>query len=209
MAYVPVAGTVMVELIQTLDTEIIENTLYFEQTGAWTVAALNTLGADIASWWETDVAPSMSAALGLQRVELTDLTTQTAAAVTVTTGLPVFGVHDLEASPNNVAPAISFHTANRGRSFRGRNYLSGIPSDHVVINRVQGTTIAALTAAYNALLGVATGNACTWVVVSRYSGIDPVTKKPIPRAAGVATPIEVAVFTDTVVDSQRNRLPNR
>jgi len=42
-----------------------------------------------------------------------------------------------------------------------------------------------------------------------FGGVDPDTGKPIPRAEGVTTPVQSVVITDTIVDSQRRRLPGR
>jgi hypothetical protein len=48
----------------------------------------------------------------------------------------------------------------------------------------------------------------TWVIASRFSGVDG-DGKPIPRAVGVTTPVTSVVIVDGIVDSQRRRLPGR
>jgi len=45
-------------------------------------------------------------------------------------------------------------------------------------------------------------------VASRFSGVDG-DGKPIPRTAGVVTPISNVIVVDRVLDSQRRRLPGR
>lgn len=210
MASVPVPGTVEVELVQGLDGEIIENTLYFHKTGGWSVPEMQGLAGDLVSWWDTEMQGAFTTGTALINVIVTDLTGPEGGKIEFTTGLPLAGSGNEESMPNNVAPAITFHTASRGRSFRGRNYISGIPASQCNGNRLLGAYGDFLTAAYNALLAVATANACEWVVVSRYSGTAIVDgkKKAVPRVTGISTPILSASFKDLVVDSQRNRLPN-
>ena len=208
MPFIPVAGTVEAELLMTLDDENVENTLYFEHTGAWTVEELGDLGAALNDWWFAYYRPPQSSSLAYRGVKLTDLTSETAAGLEVPRVPTAFGEQPGEAMASNVAPCISFRTGSRGRSFRGRNYIAGIPEAAVTQNTVIGDWLAAMTAAYNALLDVATAQSCTWVVVSRYSGMGGTPRRPIPREAGIATPVIVASFTDATVDSQRRRLPN-
>lgn len=208
MASVLVPGTVECEVLMLLDGEGIENTLYFNHTGAWSVTEETDLANDMITWWGTHFSPPMSNQLVLHAVRVTDLTSLTGAQVEIAPGSSFVGGQPTEPMSNNVAPAISFHTASRGRSFRGRNFISGIPIDAVNSNSVITSWEAAMTAAYMQLLVVATANGAEWVVVSRFSGVDPVTHKPIPRATGISTPVVSAVFTDSVVDSQRRRLPN-
>jgi hypothetical protein len=209
MPFVPVANTAEFELVQELDGETIENTLYFRRGTAWTAAQLATAAAFLASWWETNMAPNLGAALNLVRIECTDLGSSTGPSLTFVTGMPIPGVIGSPTCALNVAPAIKFKTESRGRSFTGRNYISGFVENAVNSSRLDAPTSENVTAAYQLLVEDGLDIGLTWVVVSRYSGIDPTTKKPIPRVAGVATPITTATFTDNVVDSQRRRLPNR
>lgn len=210
MASVLIPGTVEAEILMRLDSQEIENTLYFNKTGAWTPAEENDLALDLITWWGTHYSPPMSNMLVLHSVKITDWTSLTGAQVEVAPGSPFVGGQATEAMSNNVAPAISFHTASRGRSFRGRNYISGVPIDVVTQNTLLTAWTDAMVAAYTALFDVATANGCVWVVASRFSGVEIVDgkKRAIPRAEGITTPVTAAIFTDQTVDSQRNRLPN-
>ena len=196
------------ELLFGLGGETIENLLYFNQVGAWTPAAITALGLALIDWWGVNMAPNLSTAIALIEVFGTDLTSPTGSAVSISTGLPLTGESVSEPMSNNVAPCISLRTASRGRSFRGRNYIGGIPENLVSGNIITGSWLTAVAAAYLGIKEVATENGCDWVVVSRFSGVDPVTKDPIPRAEGISTPILSVLFVDNVVDSQRKRLPN-
>ena len=65
-----------------------------------------------------------------------------------------------------------------------------------------------LKLAYEGLPSVATVAGYTWVVASRFSGVD-AEGDPIPRAAGITTPITTVLIVDNLVDSQRRRLSGR
>jgi hypothetical protein len=69
--------------------------------------------------------------------------------------------------------------------------------------------MTAVLGAYNALGALLEPAGATWVVISRFSGVDPITHRPIPRSEGITTPIDNAAFTDNKSDSQRRRLPGR
>ena len=208
MPFIPVANTVMAELLFSLDNENLENTLYFEKAGAWEVVDIQALGTALNNWCVAQYLPPQVNSLAFRGTQLTDLTTESSAGLEMPQSPPEFGDQVTDAMPANVAPCISFRTGSRGRSFRGRNYIAGIPEGVVAGNRFSGDWAAAMTAAYNNLIAIAADLDCTWVVVSRYSGMGGTPRRPIPRAAGVTTPVLSASFTDNIVDSQRRRLPN-
>jgi len=210
MAYVPVENTVEVEMRYLLDDEPAENTLYFHKPAGWIASTMITLGASLKDWWETFMQPAQSVHAQLREIYITDLTSPTATAISYTTGLPLPGALAGEAMPNNIAPCISFRTAQRGRSYRGRNYLLGLNIDQVSGNNIVGAYQTAILAAYSELITLAGDATATWCVVSRYSGVVVVDgkRKPVPRETGISTPINSVLFVDTTVDSQRGRLPN-
>jgi hypothetical protein len=207
MASVPVSNTAQVELLYTLGGEGIENTLYFEFPATITLADLTELKGALSTWWTDEMQEHFALSLGLHAIRLTDLTSPTSPGVELPVSPVKTGLVNADPLPNNVAPCISFRTALRGRSFRGRNYLSGLPDTVQSGNTIQDGVLGGLQVAYNELLDLAAAVGCTWVVVSRYSGIHAVTKKPIPRASGITTPVVAASFADNIVDSQRRRLP--
>lgn len=210
MPFVPVENTVMAELRYTWDNEPVENTLYFRSADAPSAASMLALGNAIITWWGVSLQSSIADVVEFREVYLTDLTTATGPAVTANTGLPLLGSANNEPVPSNVAPCISFRTDMRGRSFRGRNYLIGLPGDSVDSNTINATYLSDMVAAYQDLMALVASVDFVWVVVSRYSGSTIVDGKkvPTPRTAGIATEVTTVVFTDNIVDSQRGRLPN-
>jgi predicted PhzF superfamily epimerase YddE/YHI9 len=203
MAFVPIANTAMAELRMTLFGQQIENTLYFHYSANPVVAELNILADDLIDWWDTDLSTVLSSEIELREVHVTNLTTVSSAAVTVTPASETRGKDDSPSVPGNVAFVVSFRTINRGRSFRGRNYVPAIPSDQVTGNTVASGVVIALVASYTALRGRHTdlGDG-EWVVASRFSG-------GAPRVSGVISTVTSVVAVDSFVDSQRRRLTGR
>lgn len=209
MPFVPVANTVLAEFRQTCDTQQVENTLYFEFLSAPSLGELNSLGSALVDWWRSEIAPHVWVGVELREVVLSDLSSASSLQATIVPTPDALGELNLAPLPNNVSLTVSFRTGLRGRSFRGRNYVIGLVKDQTVTaNTFASSLLTTFQAAYTALLAVASAESVSWVVVSRFSGVDG-AGHPIPRAAGVTTPVTSVVIVDDVVDSQRRRLPGR
>lgn len=209
MPFVPVANTVEFELRSILDSQKVENTLYFGRGFAPTAVQMLAMANLLAGWWATEVADYTSNDVELVEVYATDLTSASGPTASYIPPSTLTGGVAVPALSNNVSLCVSFRTANRGRSYRGRNYVVGLTTDAVVQNTVQTAYLDEIQQAYDLLPSLGTATGWTWYVVSRYSGVDPTTGKPIPRVTGVRTPVTAAVIIDPTVDSQRRRLPGR
>lgn len=203
MAFVPAPQTIQAEMRFLWSTQRVENVLYFQGSGGVTTTLMQTLGNNLIGWWNTNRKPTASTQLQLVEVYLTDLTTETSPTVSVVTGLPSAGANAAESMPFNVSLCMSFRTNGRGRASRGRNYLLGLTEGDTVGNTVASTFTSPALTAYNALIGAGTFTpGLQWCVVSRqFHGVD--------RATALVQPITSVLFVDTVVDSQRRRLPGR
>ena len=209
MPFVPVPNTVMVEVRCELDGQQIENTLYFSKPDGWNAETGIALGGDILTWWTTLMSVPLADAVNLVEIYVTDLSSATGFAVSQPAPVPApSGDVALPAGPNQNALCVSFKTAFRGRSFRGRNYVSGYAREDVSSNDLSVTRTAETLAAYNGLFPIANAWGGDWVVVSRYSGKLP-NGDPAPRVTGIATPITAVVAVDRTIDSQRRRTPGR
>lgn len=202
MAFIPVANTVMAELRFTLDGQQVENTLYFQRASPWTAPLGVLLGDHLLTWWEDNMSPALSDNIALDSVHVTDLTAVDGFAVDSVPDGSIPGAIGGDALPNNCAVCISFRSASRGRSGRGRNYICGLARDSVVANTLTSGAGISFVAAYNALPAVAGASAATWVIVSRF--LD-----GAPRAAGITRSITTVILLDLTIDSQRRRLPGR
>jgi hypothetical protein len=204
MVYVPAGNVAQANLRYTWDGQQVENTLYFELGGSfWDTNLLEILGADLASWWQNNMAASLSSTLTLREVYCVDLSSQTGPTGTFVPNPLPSGADITASAPNNVSFAVSFRTAGRGRSSRGRNYVPGLTEQHIEDNEVIPTMVTFLTDAYSELLSQSTfTSTISWVVVSRYANKQ-------PRTQALVQPVTAVLATDSVVDSQRKRLPKR
>lgn len=203
MAYVPAANVAMVELRYVFDQEQCENTLYFQASASLSPSLMTTLAADITGWWQTNIKPVQVDNLKLFEVHVTDLTTATSPTVTYNTGLPQQGLLTGDPLPHNCALCISFRTANRGRSSRGRNYHFGFEEGDVTGSLVDQSLVDTIVAAYATLIGAGSlTSGLQWCVVSRFGG-------GVARTAALVQPVTAVLAIDNVIDSQRRRLPGR
>lgn len=203
MPFIPVANTIEAEMRYAMAAQRVENTLYFRPTVGNDDPSLIGLGNALLLWFNNFMDVAMPAAVQLREIHMTDLSSATAPVHTTIPPTPgLFGARPGDLSPNNVSLCTSFRTANRGRSFRGRNYLCGIVTDDVVNSTVEDPLVTDVTAAYAALLAAPFATDWEWVIVSRFTD-------NAPRVAGVATPVTSVVVVDRTVDSARRRLPGR
>lgn len=203
MAFVPVSGAVMAEIRMSLDSQLIENTLYFRSRAEAIDPTLTGLGNALLLWWTTSYRVKLPDSVTLREIYLTDLNSATGPTHTAPAPAPApAGLAATPVMPNNVTIAVSFRTGLRGRSYRGRNYFGALGEGQISSNTLDGATQAGIIAAYNALLTGDVADDWEWGVVSRFSG-------GVPRAAGVFTPVTAVLITDSIVDSQRRRLPGR
>lgn len=203
MPFVPVSDTIEVDMRMRLDGQRIENTLYFFKIGGWASADVPVVYNAMLLWWNAELAVPLSNQLTLAEIGIVDLSSDSGFSYDIPTPVPNPAGDSAEPPlPNNVALCVSFRTAGRGRSRRGRNYVPGLVRTSVNNNTVDNTTAGTISDAYNELLTVAPTFDGVWVVVSRY-------EDGAPRVAGITTPITAATIVDHTVDSQRRRLPGR
>lgn len=204
MAFIPVPGGIQAELRYNLLGQRTENVLWFRtpSLAVPTVADLTDVAEMLSTWWNASVKPLQGANTTLREIYLTGQNAADGASYTYTTGLPVDGTLSGEALPNNCALVVSLRTEKRGRSYRGRVYHMGITEGVCNGNQVTDTYANNVVSAYDALISDAATAGFNLVVCSRRSG-------NAPRASGVLTTVIDALLVDTVIDSQRRRLPGR
>lgn len=200
MSYIPAADVAKTVLSFVMDEQIISNTLYWLTAGGWDETALENLADAVIDWATTHLLPNLYASLVLTAVEATDQSSETGPSVTVpVTSGGTGGVSSGGTATNHTAGCVTFRTAERGRSSRGRNYVGGIPQADITGGTTIGAgLIAEILAAYGNLDDVELSETVTHVVVSRYHDLAPRTTAAI---------LPVTTYTmDDAVDSQRRRL---
>jgi hypothetical protein len=202
MAFIPVPNTAQFNIRQTYLGERIENTLYARNPTGWTPVALANIATILRDWYTTQLRAPLSNQLVLREVYAVDLASVSGPTATVSVTNDPGGAGTAQPMPGSVALCVSLRTANRGRSFRGRNYVAGFTEDHVNGNQFTSSIVTSITTAYDGLLAVFSGGGVEWVVVSRFSN-------GLPRTTGIATAVTDALVVDSNVDSQRRRLAGR
>lgn len=204
--FVPATRTGLVEIIGTLLGNEAVNTLFVQFATTITEAILTTLADTIKDWWVNNNMSHISDGYTFTSVRATDLTSDSGPSVLKTYTPVNGGTSDATRLPGNVTLAQKFATTKRGRSFRGRNFLAGVPNtallstDH---NQVTGTFITNILNDWTELYAhlAAMTPVGTWVVCSKFSG-------GAPRTSAVLTPV-VAVEINPSLDSMRRRLDQR
>jgi hypothetical protein len=203
MAFVPVPDTVLVELRFDYFGQKIENTLYFRKLGGSSTAQATGLMNDLEVWWTSLLSTYLSEDISLRELNVTDLSSVSGYSVSQSTPTPhPTGQIVAAGMPGSVALCVSLRTPNRGRSYRGRNYVCGLAETNVIGNTVDSSIVAGVLGSYQGIPSSIVSSAWDWVVVSRFNG-------GAPRVTGVATDITSVVIVDDFVDSQRRRLTGR
>jgi hypothetical protein len=203
MAFIPVVNVAEVVLGCSVNSQDVFTVHNFLFPGAITAGDLDDLAVTVANAWGAELAPLLSVAITLNFVRCTDLTTVSAPVrefFPSTNNVGEVGANPLS---NNSALVVSYQTANRGKSFRGRTYQGGLPvtaAGNAIT--VTGSFQLALAAAMTGFMDdIEVGQGVTQVIVSRVSN-------KVPRSSGLATPV-TTMSVNTALDSMRSRLEGR
>lgn len=199
--YIPVPNTAKVDWIFSTPGGVAMNSLYFEKGSALTEADLTAIAAAAEDAWESQISSIAATTVSLDRTVVTDLTTDSSGQVTDPGGIS--GGNSSEQLPDNSTVAISFRSALRGRSFRGRVFHVGLNVDNVANDSIGPSNATIFATKYQAAVDAiaASVSGLTHVVVS-------LCHDNTWRTTGVTTPV-TSIQVDPILDSMRNRLPGR
>jgi hypothetical protein len=175
-----------------------------------TSVQVQTMANSCLTAWRSVFLPLMSNFAGHESTTVTDLDTVTGFEQTDSPGT-ADGTVTTGPSPAASSMVVSMRTALRGRSFRGRQYMSGLPIASMLDpQKWTPAAVASYDAAWISYLGTLAGLAIplTLSVVSFYSGTDHTIPghrpKPIRRVVPIATTITLT-NADQRIGSQRRR----
>lgn len=198
--FVPGQDVMQVEVIGSINTIPCENVLYFKHISAITPAVAQALVDSVRAYWVTNFLPLLATQVALKHTYGTDLTTQTSPTYTSALVGPTTGAQAGDMLPRNDSLSISFRSANRGKSSRGRNYWWGFVESQVTNSLVSAGHVSNIVAEYAGMIGAGAVSAgWTWGVFSRKT-------LGAWRTAGLFQPITSVIVVDDLVDSQRGRL---
>lgn len=200
MPFIPVPNTAAVSIGFINNGKPGSNNIHFSKATPWSLADLSALGTYIQTWFSTFPLAQAHTLFSWQDYRIMDLETASSPVLEQNFSSVITGLETSNPLPNNVAFVVTFRTVNRGRSFRGRIYQSGIAEAHCNGNLVTTTYANAIEGFWDYPAST-TPPAGSWhSVVSRFSN-------NAPRAAGINTPV-TGYDTNTQVDTQRRRMPN-
>lgn len=204
MVFIPALNVAMVSWRYTQSGQQTENRTFFLRDGTISPTNLAELAEACSDWWVANLRDWSGVHLTLREVYAVDLTTVSSPSAThVETPAPV-GVFPGTPLPNNVTLAVSFRTPGRGRSSRGRWFVTGLTETSLSSTLGQTVNIVYAAGILDAFVALNAALPAGWthVVVSFYSG-------GAARSEGVVIPITNYLLTDLTIDSQRRRLPGR
>jgi len=206
MSFIPVPDCVEVRIDWEIGSRTFHTVFNVTSLVAWTVGAMDALGAAIIDAIVADGFSWLPTAISAVNLHITDLSSASAPAVDVVHGsgtntLPVAGTDTHNVVANNAALVTTLRTGNRGRSFRGRNYWPGLTIESLASDgeSIVGTRVARQQAfVANLIAAIAAGGSQAMAVVSRHTGGH-------PRTTGIATDVQT-IDTNDHIDTQRRRV---
>lgn len=203
LPYIPFANCAEVVVSGNVASQLNILTFGVRKGDAFVAGDLDTIATAFEDWIHTELFPLLSSATTIDTIKVTDLTTVSSPVLVHSITSPIVGGGSANAVPSNMAVVVSFATPNRGRSFRGRNYVFGVPLSTLSNQDTVATTaISAFNAAYAALATTYLGAVgFDHVVLSRFND-------KTRRTTGVATRVN-AYITRAPIGTQRRRVQGR
>lgn len=201
MAFIPVPNGIQLCFDFVTDGQNWQFCFIVRKTaGGVNPADLATVAGIGQAWWNATMKPLLVTAAVLRQIRATDITTQGGPQSTITMNSAGTGA----GSPAGLGSPIvvSLRTALRGRSYRGRAYISGWNAGTMTDSVNTTSTLAnSLAAAVATLVGNTVALGFPMVIASKQHN------KVVTNPA--VTNDVTATLADTHMDSQRRRLFGR
>lgn len=202
LPYIPFANCAEVVQQFTLGDQVVMLTNGVRKSSAFSGSDLSDILAVFRDFWDTKLHFLVTEELIAGVAKITDLTTVDAPIVEELVGPPTNGAVTTVPVPNNGAMVVSFKTALRGRSFRGRNYVPSLPAAALATTSTWTTdTLTAMTEAYEYLGAQLALAGFQHVILSRQNDGE-------RRTTGVATAV-VTYIARAAIGTQRRRVIGR
>jgi hypothetical protein len=201
VAFIPVVNTAKIDIQWSVGAKQM-NTIVHAQKAApspFNAADLAALAEVVETSIEGHLLGTLASDIALKAVVCTALDTNTSPQATVISG--VAGTDGSPMVPAGVAMCITLYTALRGRSFRGRVYIPGLPITAILVGGLWDPTfVGNVNGDFGSIIAdmLAAAQSTVMGVVSYRTG-------GAPRAAGVFTAISSHAVRNTVPRYQRRR----
>lgn len=202
MSFIPIPKAVRVSFEFLFAGQTVVFTITIGKNTDWTAGQMDTLADDMFNWYTDNLKGALNDSIVLKNINVLDQASDTGPSVNSPITSGGAGTKTGVALPNNCAMCVSFGSALRGRSFRGRAYVAGIDNDDRDDEVTFTTAIAtAIAGAFGVINSYMTVSGAYHAIPSRFHA-------NAPRTTGVITPVST-VRVDTAIDSQRRRLAGR
>lgn len=201
MAFIPVPNTAAVVVAYTYAQQRMINTYHIEGGSPWDLGGLTLLATTVRDWFVNFLLPRLSSDGVYLEAIATSLESVSAPQFTLSEPAPLPGGTLTAVLPGGTALVVSWRTALRGRSFRGRSYVSMLPQSALAQGRFTTAYLTLMTTSFEQLPLDIAAQGWELVVVSKFTA-------GAPRVTGVTTPV-TGFSIDNDPDSQRRRNPGR
>lgn len=197
MAFTPSPDTAMVVLEYTTESTSWTNTLYFSTPGLTETLALQLVDYCVINL-VTPLMAYMSSATEYQQATVYDMTSEVSPKYVVPYSGTLVGAGNSQPMPLNAALVATFYSNTRGRSGRGRNYVSGFPEADIGAIASNGVLFNNLNTVYGNFLLAAEPSGTQWVIYQRRAN-------NIGLNQAELHPVTSAVIRNARLGSQRRR----
>lgn len=174
MTFVPIVNCWRISMVYRYTTSqlLAVNTFgVYDPVGPFDATRAATWANTFKSWWSTNVKAYVHTGCQLEQINVVDESSSSGTSIQYVTGLPIVGTDANGAAPQDSAPVITWRTASRGRSYRGRTYHVGAAKNMFTVDGTAVDTALAgsLGTAYTALIAAipAASATCSLVVLSK------------------------------------------
>jgi hypothetical protein len=170
----------------------------------WTLATLELFKDDVRAAWLTDVHPLLSDTLRLESERVEDLGADPGIVLEFVENPLINGGDANPSTPGSLAAYTKLVGTPGGVPRKGGLFIPGLTEPNVQLNNLAGTFRQDLQDALDVVAGDINSGSRAQVIVSRYSGTDEETGKPVPRAEGITNTVD-DILVRALVGSQRDR----
>lgn len=199
MSFTPFVDTCKVIVEMSQYSYQITNTLWFEKSD-FTEDDQDDLVLEVWSQWAAEIMPLLTDDTILIKVTCYDMSSETARVV-VHEGTPVPGTSALDPIPVNTAFVATLRTENRGRSSRGRLFLSGFSEGSVDAGIFATSVVTNILAALDEIQEAL--NTIGWVLCVASQWID-----GVKRTVGLMQPV-TSIVSRSPIPGTMGRRANR
>lgn len=200
--FIPSPKVLQVNMIATYQGQRVENVYHVLYDVAPGEAERTAVGGFFHSWYTNNLKAQLHNLYQLELIRVVDLTSQNAPSTELVINPPETGLVGGAQSVASNAMVVTHRTGLRGRNYRGRTYVGGIPGGSIATAvDFDLTKVTNMLTAFTALLTIINVTGRQLVVLSKFLN-------KVPRGQGVSTPI-TGFSADTHVDAQRRRLFGR